>query len=404
MLVDREVNVKTGTLTVKGFFPNPAQHPPPRPIRPRPRRSSACGRARWSSRSGRSASSRGLARRRGRRGRQGGDPRRRAGPRTGDSWVVEKGLEPGDNVIVTRPPVLAGGHADRGEAGGHRRPRRSRAGAADEPLLRRPPDRRHRDRGPHRDPGRGEPGRPARRPVPVDHPARHPDRDHLHRRGRPHHRAVGGHADRAADERRGQDALPPVHQRQRRDHDAVGDLRRGDRGQHRPGQRAEPGGPGPAQPARGREPVRPDLPQHGRPAPGGLRRLLAEGHLRLAVPRQLRGHQHQRRALPRERRGPGRQLRPVRVRHAHLGQARPAGQAGPDRARPRAGRAAAEHGEPVRAHRRGARPARAAAHLHRALAGTAGDAGGVRQRRGPPHAGRLRGAPARRGAPRAGRR
>ena len=72
-----------------------------------------------------------------------------------------------------------------------------------------------------------------------------------------------------------------------------------------------------------------------------------EGHLRLALPRQLRPHQRQRRALPRARRGPGDQLRPRRVLDADLGQAGQARQAGPDRARPRARGARAEHRQPV---------------------------------------------------------
>ena len=60
--------------------------------------------------------------------------------------------------------------------------------------------------------------------------------DHVHRRRRADHRAVGGDADRAADQRRRQHALHPVDQRQRR-HDEPGrDVRR--RHQHRHRQRA----------------------------------------------------------------------------------------------------------------------------------------------------------------------
>ena len=95
------------------------------------------------------------------------------------------------------------------------------------------------------------------------------------------------------------------------------------------------------------------------PAPRGLRALLAEGHLRLALPRQLRAHQRQRRALPRARRGPGRQLRPLRVLDADLGEAGQAGQAGPHRARPRARGPAAERRQPRGPRGRGAGAARA---------------------------------------------
>ncbi len=90
----------------------------------------------------------------------------------------------------------------------------------------------------------GVDGRPADRAVPRDHPAPDPDQDHLHRRRRGDHRAVGRDAARAADERRRQDALHAVDQRQRRHDDADRHLRRRDRSQHRPGQRAEPRLPG----------------------------------------------------------------------------------------------------------------------------------------------------------------
>ena len=207
--------------------------------------------------------------------------------------------------------------------------------------------------------------RPPHRAVPVHHSPRHPDPDHVHGRRRAHHRAVGGHADRAADERRGEDALRPVHERRRRHHDAVRHLRRGDRRQHRPGERAEPRGPGPAEPPRGREPVRPQLSQHRRPPAADLRDPLAQGELRRALPRQLRGHQRQRRPVPRQRGGPGPQLRPLRICDAGLGQAGQAGQAGADRSRPGEGLAAAEHGQPLGPHRGGAGAAGTAAHLHR---------------------------------------
>ncbi len=99
--VDREVNVKTGTLTVKGFFPNP--HNILRPgqyariqaqmgLRPAalvvPQR--AVTELQGASRVA-------VA------GADGKAEIRNVelGPRAGDGWVVEKGLRPGDNVIVT---------------------------------------------------------------------------------------------------------------------------------------------------------------------------------------------------------------------------------------------------------------------------------------------------------------
>ena len=135
-----------------------------------------------------------------------------------------------------------------------------------------------------------------------------------------------------------------------------------------------------AQPAHRGQPVRHHLPLDRRPAARGDLALLAERHLRLALPRQLRAHQRQRRALPRARRRPGGELRALRVRDAHLGEARPAGEARPDRAGPGARRAAAEHGQPGRTRGRRAGAARPAAHVHRARAGPAGDGRGVRER------------------------
>ena len=52
--------------------------------------------------------------------------------------------------------------------------------------------------------------------------------------------------------------------------------------------------------------------------------LVAEQHLRRALPRQLREHQHPRRALSRAGRRRGAHLRRRRLRHAHLGEAGPA--------------------------------------------------------------------------------
>ncbi len=288
------------------------------------------------------------------------------GERVGDLWVIDKGLQAGRERDRDRPAVRAAGH-DRSRSSPRRAPPR-RARPAPLPRAERAPWPASSSTAPSSpSSSRSSPsssglvsmtGLPDRA-VPVDHPPADPDPDHLHGRRRRDHRAVRGHAPRAADERRRQDALHAVHERQRRDDDPHRHVRRGERGQHRPGERAEPRVPGPAQPARGREPVRHHLPEHRRPAPRGLRALLAERHLRLALPRQLRADQRQRRALPRARSRPGRQLRPLRVLDAHLGEAGQARQARPHRARPRAGGAAAERREPRGAGGRRARAARA---------------------------------------------
>ncbi len=211
----------------------------------------------------------------------------------------------------------------------------------------------------HRDPRPRVHDRPAHRAVPVDHPSPDPDPDHVHGRGRRDHRAVGGDPPRAADERRGQDALHAVHERERRHHDPDRHLRRGERSQHRPGERAEPRVPGPAQPARRREPVRPHLPEHGGPAPGrdlaiyspnGTYDSLFLGNYALINVND---------ALYRvPGRGPGHQLRPRRVLDADLGEARQAGQARHHRPRPGARHPAAERRQSRGARGRGARAAR----------------------------------------------
>jgi len=101
VLVDREVNVKTGTLTVKGFFPNP--HNILRPgqyarIRAemgmRPNALVVPQRAVTELQGGTRVAVAGA---------DGKAEIRNVelGPRTGDLFVVEKGLKPGDNVIVS---------------------------------------------------------------------------------------------------------------------------------------------------------------------------------------------------------------------------------------------------------------------------------------------------------------
>jgi membrane fusion protein (multidrug efflux system) len=101
VLVDRDVNVKTGTLTVKGFFPNP--HNILRPGQ------YAHVRAELGMRPGalvvpqRAVSELQGGARVAVAGADGKADIRSVelGPRTGDLWVVEKGLQKGDNVIVS---------------------------------------------------------------------------------------------------------------------------------------------------------------------------------------------------------------------------------------------------------------------------------------------------------------
>src|SRR6266850_2415271 len=101
VLVDREVNVKTGTLTIKGFFPNP--HNILRPgqyarvraeLDVRPGALVVPQRAVTELQGGARVAVVGAD----------GKVEIRAvelGPRTGDLWVVEKGVKAGENVIVS---------------------------------------------------------------------------------------------------------------------------------------------------------------------------------------------------------------------------------------------------------------------------------------------------------------
>ena len=109
VLVDREVNVKTGTLTVKGFFPNP--HNILRPgqyahiraqLSLRPNALVVPQRAVTELQGGARVAVAGAD----------GKAEIRAvetGPRFGDMWVIEKGLRPGENVIVSGLQYLRAG-------------------------------------------------------------------------------------------------------------------------------------------------------------------------------------------------------------------------------------------------------------------------------------------------------
>ncbi len=101
VLVDREVNVKTGTLTIKGFFPNP--HNILRPGQ------YARVRAELDVRKGALVvPQRAVTELQGgsRVAVAGADGKAEiraveTGPRVGDLWVIEKGLKAGENVIVS---------------------------------------------------------------------------------------------------------------------------------------------------------------------------------------------------------------------------------------------------------------------------------------------------------------
>jgi membrane fusion protein (multidrug efflux system) len=101
VLVDREVNVKTGTLTVKGFFPNP--HNILRPgqyarvraqLGLRPGALVVPQRAVTELQGGTRVAVAGADGKTDIRGVE-------MGPRVGELWVVEKGLKAGENVIVS---------------------------------------------------------------------------------------------------------------------------------------------------------------------------------------------------------------------------------------------------------------------------------------------------------------
>ena len=148
------------------------------------------------------------------------------------------------------------GRRPAGPRGGEEHGERSGSGCGglsrDLRLLHSPSHRRHRHLDHHGDRWRGGGAAAADRPVPGDRPAADPADHHVHRRRRADRRAVGGHAHRAADERRGQHALSAVHQRERRDAHPDRHLRPGDQRRHRQRPGPEPLQPGPG----GRSPRR----------------------------------------------------------------------------------------------------------------------------------------------------
>ena len=98
---DRDVDVKTGTITIVGLFPNPGnvlrpgQYAKVRAVTAVQTRRAPGAAARGQRAAGR------LPGGRGRRGQQGRDPRRSSPARASARlWVIEAGLQPGDRVVV----------------------------------------------------------------------------------------------------------------------------------------------------------------------------------------------------------------------------------------------------------------------------------------------------------------
>lgn len=109
VLVDRDVNVKTGTLTIKGFFPNPhnilrpGQYAHVRAVLDmRPGALVVPQRAVTELQGGTRVAVAGAD------GKAEIRPVE-TGPRVGDLWVIEKGLKPGENVIVSGLQYLRSG-------------------------------------------------------------------------------------------------------------------------------------------------------------------------------------------------------------------------------------------------------------------------------------------------------
>ena len=152
------------------------------------------------------------------------------------------------------------------------------------------------------------------RAVPGDRSAGSADSRQLRGRRCADHRAIGGHADRAADERRRQPELHVLAERggQRADDHDRG-LRREDRSEYRPDADADARDAGRFAASAGRDQLRRDGSEIGDRAADGDGALFAERHLRREVPGQLFLHQPERSvdARSRHRQRAGVRRRPV---------------------------------------------------------------------------------------------
>ena len=241
--LDRQVDVTTGTVHARGVFPNPGgvlrpgQYAKVRDGRRGEEKRAPNPTASRAGRAGRPTDRRDRARRHGGRahsedrrarrlavGRRRGTQVRRARHRR--RWRARAiGSESAPGVECagrSRPPEVEETH--HGE------------------ILHQSPHRRDGDLDPHGDHRRRRAGAAADCAVSEDRPARDPAHGTLPRRRRRHARAVGGDADRAADERRGQHALHVLDQPgQQRSDGAAGGLRRHHRRQRGPGPNATSG-------------------------------------------------------------------------------------------------------------------------------------------------------------------
>ena len=261
----------------------------------------------------------------------------RPGETVGPMLIVLDGVKPGERVIVegiqkAKPgtkvnPSVAPAESIGAKAAGKAQgtpvapaPAKTGGEMIRGPVLHPPSDRRDRHRDPDCHAWRGHHRRAVGRAVSVPRAAQHPrDRDLSRRVGRGG-RAIGGDPDRAGGQRCGPAHLHEVVEHQRRP-DAT---RRQLRGRHRPGHRQRPdaeprfggaGAPAGGSHAAGRHRQEAE-PQH----PDGDLDLLARGRLRRQLPDQLCRHQPARPAAAHSRDCAGGPLRWHRLRDADLVQ------------------------------------------------------------------------------------
>ena len=291
---DRQVDVRTGAIRLAGLFPNPGNS-----LRP-----GQYGRVRTATQT------------------QTGSSAGSATGRHRPSGHASVAVVDGANKVTIRTvnarrdrrhSVDRSRRRQAGRARGRRRPAEGPAGNAgrseavrsevtsDVEILHQPSDRGDGDRHPHRDRRRRRRCRPAGGAVPRNCAARSSGLRNLRRRGRPDHRAIGGHSHRAADERRRQHELHVFAQRHRQRADAADRrFRRGHGPEYRSDSGAKPRDAGRVAAPRGCHQLRRHRAEIGARAADAGRPVLAQGHLRCQVPGQLRLHQPERPADARE--------------------------------------------------------------------------------------------------------